>query len=85
MYEITLPAIDIDNIWCFETFLPLKDNFEIMRFLGPKCKVDPTPRHIQYTGCAGPLGNSDTLLCNLTLLREGTVLTLFHPGGGWKF
>ena len=40
LYEITLLAIDIENIGYLEPFLPLKYHFEIRRFLGLKCKVD---------------------------------------------
>ena len=36
LYEITLLAIDIDNIECLEPFLPLCDHFKIRRFLGLK-------------------------------------------------
>ena len=35
MHYITLFVIDLDNIRCWELFLPLYDHFEIWRFLGP--------------------------------------------------
>ena len=43
LYEITLSAINIDNIGCLEPFLPLY-HFENRRFLGLKCNVDLKPR-----------------------------------------
>ena len=46
LHEITLKAIDIDNIRCLEPFLILWDHFEIRRFLGLKCKLDLTLRHM---------------------------------------
>ena len=39
-HEITLQAIDIDNIGCLQPFLPHQDHYEIRRFLGLICKVD---------------------------------------------
>ena len=65
MYEITLLAIDIDNIGCLEPFLPLSDHFENRRFLGLQCRVDLTPRHKQF-----PCLVLSTLVCSEKKIAE---------------
>ena len=46
LHEITLKAIDIDNIGCLEPFLPLWEHFWNRVSVELNCASDLTPRHI---------------------------------------